>query len=40
MKDITRKLKKMIKTRKNKKIIYKNTGRKSVGLFVDDLSVK
>lgn len=40
MEDVTQKLKKMIKSRKNQKIIYKNTNRKSVGLFIDDLSVK
>ncbi len=40
MKDITQELKEMVKLRKNRKIIYKNSGRKSVGLFVDDLSAK
>jgi len=40
MENTTEKLKKMIKSRKNKKVIYKSSNRKSVGLFVDDLSVK
>ncbi len=40
MKKGTEKLKKMVKSRKNQRIIYKNTSRKSVGLFVDDLSTK
>ena len=40
MKEGTEKLKKMVKSRKNQKIIYKNTGKKIVSLFVDDLSTK
>ena len=40
MKEGTEKLKKMVNSRKNQKIIYKNTGKKIVSLFVDDLSTK
>ncbi|MEF8879208.1 MAG: hypothetical protein V5A64_02295 [Candidatus Thermoplasmatota archaeon] len=40
MKDTTKNPKKMIKSRKNKKVIYKHSNKKKIGLFVDDLSVK
>lgn len=40
MEDITKKLRKMTKSRKNKKVIYKSSNRKQVGLFIDDLSIK
>jgi hypothetical protein len=40
MEEITQKLKKITESRNNKKIIYKQSNRMSVGLFVDDLSVK
>ena len=40
MDDITQTLKKMMKTRKNQKIIYKQSNVRSGKLFVDDLSVK
>jgi hypothetical protein len=39
MNEITQKLKKMMESRKNQKIIYKKSER-STRLFVDDLSVK
>ena len=40
MKNSTEKLIKMIKSRKNNKVIYKSSNKKSACLFVDDLSVK
>jgi hypothetical protein len=40
MENVTQRLKKMVKSRKNQKIIYKNSKKRQVGLFVDDLSVK
>jgi len=40
MKDITQKLKKIMESRKRRKIIYKQSGVRSAKLFVDDLSVK
>lgn len=40
MKNATQKLRKMVKSRDNQKIIYKNSNKKTVGLFVDDLSIK
>ena len=40
MEDITKKLKKMMKSRKNQNVIYKQSNVRSAKLFVDDLSVK
>jgi hypothetical protein len=40
MGDKTQKLKKMIESRKKRKIIYKQSSVRSAKLFVDDLSVK
>ena len=40
MHDITMKLKKIIDTKKKRKIIYKQSNKKSASIFVDDLSVK
>ena len=38
MEDITKKLKKIMKSRKNKKLIYKQSNKRSAKLFVDDIS--
>jgi hypothetical protein len=40
MEDITKKLKLMMKSRKNPKLIYKQSDKRLAKLFVDDLSVK
>ncbi len=40
MDDITMKLKKIMNSKKKRKIIYKQSNNKSVSIFVDDLSVK
>jgi hypothetical protein len=40
MEEIMQKLEKMMKSRYDQKLIYKQSNRMSVGLFVDDLSVK
>jgi len=40
MEEITEKLIKIMKSRKNRKIIYKQSNKKANRLFVDDLSVK
>jgi hypothetical protein len=40
MDDITQKLKKMMNSKKNPKLIYKQSNVRSPKLFVDDLSVK
>jgi hypothetical protein len=40
MEEITQKLEKMMKSRYDQKLIYKQSHRMSVGLFIDDLSVK
>ena len=40
MEDITKKLKKITKSRKNQKIIYKQSNERSASLFVTDLSVE
>ena len=40
MKEITQKLKKIIKSRTNQKLIYKQSNKRATRLFVDDLSVK
>lgn len=40
MHDITMKLKKIIDSKKKRKIIYKQSNKKSASIFVDDLSVK
>ena len=40
MEEITQKLKKIMKSRYDQKLIYKLSNRMSVGLFVDDLSAK
>jgi hypothetical protein len=40
MEDITKNLKEMVKTRKNQKLIYKQSNERPIGLFVDDLSEK
>ena len=38
MDDITQKLKKMVKSRKNQKVIYKQSDVRAASLFVDDIS--
>jgi hypothetical protein len=38
MDDITQKLKKMMKSKKNQKIIHKQSNAKLASIFVDDLS--
>jgi hypothetical protein len=40
MKELTEKLKKIMKSRTNQKLIYKNSNKRPIRLFVDDLSVK
>jgi hypothetical protein len=40
MEEITQKLKKIMKSRNNKKIINKQSNKRATRLFVDDLSVK
>ena len=40
MEDITEKLKKIMKSRKNRKVIYKQSNKRANKLFIDDLSVK
>jgi len=40
MEDITQDLKEMIKGRKNKKLIYKQSKERSIQLFVDNLLEK
>ena len=40
MKELTEKLKKIIKSRTNQKLIYKKSNKRPIRLFVDDLSVK
>lgn len=40
MDDITMKLKKIIDSKKKRKIIYKQSNKKTASIFVDDLSVK
>ena len=40
MVDITQKLKKIIESRKNQKVIYKQSNERPDCLFVNDLSVK
>jgi hypothetical protein len=40
MHSITKKLKKMAESKKDQKIIFRQTNIKRVGLFVDDLSTK
>ena len=40
MEDITLKLKEMIKTRKNQKLIYKQSTKMSGSSFIDNLSKK
>ena len=40
MDDITQSLKKMVKSRKYQKVIYKQSNVNRAKLFVDDLSVK
>jgi len=40
MEDITMKLKKIIDSRKNRKLIYKQSNKKSASIFIDDLSGK
>jgi len=40
MEEITQKLKKIMKSRYDQKLIYKQSNRMSVGLFVDDISAK
>ena len=40
MEDITLKLKEMIKTRKNQKLIYKQSAKQSGSSFIDNLSEK
>ncbi len=37
---ITKKLKKMAESKKNQIIVFKQTNKKRVGLFIDDLSAK
>ena len=40
MKSITKKLKKISKSKDNQTLIYKQKNKNRVGLFVDDLSTK
>ena len=40
MEDITKKLKKIMKSRNNKNIIYKQSNERSASLFVGDSSVE
>jgi len=40
MEDITQKLKKIMESKNNQKVIYKQSNVSSARLFVDDLSVK
>ena len=40
MHDITMKLKKIIDSKKKRKIIYKQSNKKSASVFVDNLSIK
>ena len=40
MKELTQKLKKIMKSRNNQKLIYKQSNKRAIRLFVDDLSVK
>jgi hypothetical protein len=40
MEDITQKLQELTKSRRNTKLIYKQSTKKSSSLFVNDLSVK
>ena len=40
MEEITQKLKKIMKSRYDQKLIYKQSNKKATRLFVDDLSVK
>lgn len=40
MEEITLNLKEMVKSRKNHKLIYKRSKERSIGIFVDDLSLK
>lgn len=40
MEDITMKLKKIMDSRKERKIVYIQSNKKSVSIFVDDLSGK
>jgi len=40
MNRITRKLRKMTRSKENQKIIYSQTNKNRVGLFVEDLSTK
>jgi len=40
MENITKNLMEMVKTRKIKKLVYKQSNERPIGLFVDDLSEK
>jgi len=40
MEEITQKLEKMMKSRYDQKLIYKQSNKESANIFVDDLSVK
>jgi len=40
MNSITRKLRKMTRSKENRKIVYSQTNKNRVGLFADDLSTK
>jgi hypothetical protein len=40
MNNITKKLRKITKSKDNQKLVFKQTNKRRVGLFVDDLSLK
>ena len=40
MNSITRKLRKITESKENQNIVYSQTNKKRIGLFVDDLSIK
>ena len=40
MKELTKKLKKIMRSRTNQKLIYKQSNKRAIRFFVDDLSVK
>jgi hypothetical protein len=40
MNSITKKLRKITGSKENQKLVYRQTNKNRIGLFVDDLSVK
>jgi hypothetical protein len=40
MNNITRKLRKLTESKENQKIVYRQTNKNRIGIFVDDLSTK